>query len=110
MKSEFADYIVENLSDLDGDIYSKRMFGGFGIYHNDKMFALVFNSELFLKTEKSSVSKFTDLGLKPFTYQRQGKEVALSYYQAPVSALDDSETLIEWAKLSIAIAEMEPDK
>jgi len=103
MKTDFVDYVIGNLSDLDDEVYAKRMFGGFGIFYNDKMFALIFRNELFLKTDKSSVTKFTNLGLKPFKYQRQGKEVALSYYQVPAFVLDDSEILTEWSKLSIAI-------
>ena len=104
LKSDFVDYIIDNLSDLDGHIYSKRMFGGFGIYHNDVMFGLISNDEFFLKVNDKSVSKFTALDLKPFTYERQGKDVALSYYQAPATAIEDPEILVEWAKLSISTA------
>lgn len=86
------------------------MFGGFGIYCDEKMFGLVSDSELFLKTDKHNISKFTELDLKPFTYQRKGKHIALSYYQAPALAIEDPDILLEWAELSIAAANRDSNK
>ena len=47
----FADAIVSRLESL-GEVTTKGMFGGYGIYQAGKMFALATsNAELFLKTE-----------------------------------------------------------
>ena len=45
-RSEFVDYLVENLQSL-GVVRARAMFGGFGIYLNDLMFGLVADDELF---------------------------------------------------------------
>ena len=51
-----ADYLVSHLEPI-GSISSKKMFGGHGIFHEDKMFGMV-NSEgqAFLKVDVTSFS------------------------------------------------------
>ena len=41
---------------------------------------------------------FEGKGLPPFTYQRKGKGLSMSYYQAPPEAMDNSEVLCGWAQ------------
>jgi DNA transformation protein len=104
IKSEFTQYIVESLSTEIEDIRSKKMFGGYGIYADNLMFALVSNEELYLKVDSKNIDKFKELNLKPFTYTRKNKDIEMSYYQAPASAIEDPEILAEWASLSISAA------
>jgi DNA transformation protein and related proteins len=103
IKTEFADYIVESLSTLNGEIYSKRMFGGFGIFCNNQMFAIIANDELYFKTNETLSEEYKKQDLAPFTYMRKDKEISLSYFQAPESILDDQAALSSWAKRSIEI-------
>jgi len=49
---EFVDYIVEQLS-LCGKVTSRKMFGEFALYCDDKVVALICDDQLFVKpTEK----------------------------------------------------------
>ena len=97
ISSEFTDFIVEQLQELD-DVYSRRMFGGFGIFCNDVMFGLVADDVLYLKTNDQTKVRYEELGLGPFLYERAGKTVALkSYYEAPERLLDDREAMMDWA-------------
>jgi DNA transformation protein len=77
------------------------MFGGHGLYRNGKMFAIVVEGELFFKVTEATRADFEERGLQPFTYDRKGKRVALSYYQAPPECLDDSRPMVDWAKKSL---------
>ena len=43
-------------------------------------------------------------GLEAFTYQKNGKTMHISYYQAPEEALEDSEIMSTWANKSYAVA------
>ncbi|QAB15298.1 TfoX/Sxy family protein [Hydrogenovibrio thermophilus] len=83
---------------LFGAIEAKRMFGGYGLYHQGVMFGLVSGNELFLKTDDESAQTFIEQGLLPFEYSRDGGRVQLSYYAAPEVIFDDPEEAKEWAE------------
>lgn len=95
--NEFLAYILELLAPL-GQPIGRRMFGGYGIFNQGLMFAIVVNEQLYFKTDVHNLMEYVSRGLPPFTYQRRGKNVSLSYYQAPDEILDDSEALLPWAQ------------
>jgi len=93
----FLDAVFEHF----GPIRSHRMFGGYGIYHNDLMFALVADDELYLKVDTDSVVKFEELGLAPFEYSmKDGRVSTMSYCRAPEGIFDDPEQATYWANLA----------
>lgn len=94
--SEFVDYLAEVFESF-GEIRSRRMFGGFGIYHEELMFGLVAGDVLYLKADDRSAPSFTERGLAAFEYRKQGRQMRLSYYQAPEEIFDDSEAARLWA-------------
>lgn len=101
--SEFVAYLLELLENF-GDVDAKRMFGGFGIYRDGLMFGLVNNDTFFLKADDLNRPRFEELELPPFTYIRQGKPCALSFFQAPPDALEDPSAMLEWAAGAFAAA------
>ena len=101
--SEFVEYLAEVFQDF-GAIRSRRMFGGYGIYHDDLMFGLVADDVLYLKVDSESVRRFEDKGLEPFEYVKNGKRMKMSYHMAPESIFDDSDVAREWAQLAFAAA------
>ena len=100
---EFCDYVV-GLCQLIGPVYSKRMFGGFGVFLDDLMFGLINDNVFYLKVDLDSRKEFEDLDLLPFSYQRQGKEMSLGYLQAPEEALESSELMMLWANKGFGAA------
>ena len=96
-KTEFVEYLLELLEPF-GPVKAKAMFGGFGIYRRDLMFALVADDTLYLKADQKSRSEFESRGLSPFVYKMKGKEFSMSYYKAPDEALEDPEEMAQWAK------------
>lgn len=92
---------IESLYDVFirfGTIATRRMFGGYGIYYKSLMFGLVVDETLYLKTDKTTIQLFTDRELEPFSYERKGQTVLLSYYRAPDEIFDDPETAAIWAE------------
>lgn len=79
-------------------VRAKRMFGGYGLFRDDLMFALISDDELFLKADKVSDVYFDKLGLEPFVYHKQGKPVRLSFRQAPAELFDEEDVAREWAQ------------
>lgn len=100
---EFAAYTVDNLQGL-GPVYSKGMFGGFGVFLDGLMFGLIADNDLYLKVDKENKAEFEELGLQPFTYEKQGKPMNLSYYQAPEECMENSELLVIWGNSGFGAA------
>ncbi len=102
--SQFTQFLVEVFENF-GEITTRKMFGGYGIYHQGIMFGLVADDVLYLKTDKSSEGLFIDEGLKPFEYDKGEKVVKMSYYQAPDVIYDDRQAAANWAKLAFQTAQ-----
>ena len=106
---EFLDYLLELLDGLPA-LRTRAMFGGYGIYSEDRMFGLVADDELFLKTDDSNRDEFIAAGCTPFIYRKQGQDMPMSYYSVPADALDDADTMLYWARLAVAAALRKPLK
>lgn len=94
--SEYTEFLNEVFRKF-GTIHARKMFGGYGIYHQELMFALVSDDELYLKVDKQSKPRFEAAGLTPFTYEKNGKPYSMSYYQAPEEIFDDPLMAQDWA-------------
>ncbi len=102
-EQEFVSYLVDMMQ-LMGPVYSKRMFGGHGIFLEGLMFALVADGTLYFKVDKENENDFIEKGLEAFTYGKKGKLVKMSYCQAPEEALEDSEVMNEWGNRAYGAA------
>jgi DNA transformation protein len=89
------DYLYE-VFDAFGPIRARRMFGGWGIYHDGLMFGLYAAGRLYLKTDAQNVAKFEAAGSEPFTYMQRDKVVRLSYWSAPETVLDERDQARLW--------------
>ncbi|MDF1692011.1 MAG: TfoX/Sxy family protein [Zhongshania sp.] len=102
-ESAFIQFLLEQLQWM-GPVTARRMFGGWGLFLEGLMFALVLDNTLYLKADAESRGDFDALGLQPFSYERGGRGIALSYFQPPEEALDDVELLLTWANGAYAAA------
>lgn len=79
-----------------GDITSKRMFGGNGIFHEGKMFGIVDSTgKCFLKVD--------DTNRADFEAEDSEKHNRMPYYAIPREVIADSSKLIKWSEKSIQI-------
>lgn len=101
--SEFVEYLHE-VFERFGPITARRMFGGYGIYHNGLMFALVSDDTLYLKADAENASHFEKAGLGKFEYAKDGKIMRISYYLAPAEILEDRDEAALWARRSYEAA------
>ena len=83
-----------------GRVSARRMFGGFGIYHEERMFALVSGGRLYLKTDEGNRAQFDARQLAPFEYMRQGQLTPTSYVEAAAEIYEDREEAARWARLA----------
>ena len=101
--SEFVEYLEEVFQEF-GAVRSRRMFGGYGIYHDDLMFGLVADDVLYLKADDQSAKLFEEKDLAPFEYVKNGKSMRMSYFMAPETIFDDPDVAKEWAQVAYSAA------
>lgn len=101
-KNGFVDYIMDLLSNY-GNITKRYMFGGCSLYLNKKIFAIIIDDELYFKADKTTAEEFKALGSRSFTYQRDGKTIAMSYWYVPAEIIEDQELLKAWFNKSINV-------
>ena len=91
-----SERLVRKLSVL-GDVSSRKMFGGYGIFECDAMFALITSEgKIHFKVDHSNRKRFEDAGS-----EKHGK---MPYFTVPEHVLKNEQKLHEWAKVSMAIA------
>lgn len=89
-----AKLFLEKLSSLEG-ITSKKMFGGHGFFHENKMFGMVDSSgNVALKVDEKLEQEYLSMGCN-----KHGK---MPYY-ALTDHLFQSSELLTWVQKSIAI-------
>jgi DNA transformation protein len=101
--TEFTDFLGEVFRQF-GAVHARKMFGGYGLYHDGVMFGLVADEMLYLKADASISHYFEARNLGQFEYKRDGKIVKLSYYLAPDEIFDDAEDAAIWAHRSFQVA------
>ena len=102
-RDPFVDHVLDLLQPF-GAVSARAMFGGYGLYREGVMFALIADSVLYVKADDENRGNFEAEGLEKFSYTKQGKTFAMSYYTVPEAAMDDSEALARWAEEGLAAA------
>jgi DNA transformation protein len=83
----------------------KKMFGGAGLYAGETMFAIAMEDMLYLKSDAGTAAEFEARGLPPFVWRdRTGREIEMSYRQAPEELWEDEDVAREWAEKALAAA------
>ena len=96
VSNEYLQFIMQKLDSL-GDVKSRSMFGGYGIFHEGLMFAVIADDTLYFKVNESNRDIYEQDGSKPFPH-------GISYWEAPAELLEEDSKLCEWANISIKIA------
>jgi DNA transformation protein len=103
VESDFVATVLDLLS-CWGGVSARRMFGGYGLYRQGLMFALVADDVLYMKVDDQNRPAFQAAGMGPFTYDGKSKTVTLPYWEAPSELFDDGDAMIAWAKDAFAAA------
>ncbi len=93
---EVAETLVEELTPL-GDITSKKMFGGVGIFGEANMFVIVDSQgTVYLKADAAMAEEFEAAG-----GEKHGR---MPYWSIPEKVLADPDALLDWARRSMGLA------
>lgn len=100
----FVEHCRELLAAL-GPVRVRRMFGGHGLYVDERFVALVIDNRLYLKADEHCRGAFETAGSQPFSYERaDGQRTVLGYWLAPDEAMDAPALMQPWARLALGAA------
>jgi len=80
------------------------MFSGHGLYLDGLFIGIIADETLYLKADELSQPAFQAAGMAPFTYSSRGRQVALSFWEAPADVIEDPQELWRWATEAVRAA------
>lgn len=98
----FRAFVLDQLAGVKS-VLTRAMFGGVGLYASDVFFGILAADTLYLKVDDSNRGQYEVEGMRVFQPYAD-KPSTMSYYQVPVSVLEDAEELTAWARASIRVA------
>lgn len=105
---DFQEYLVHDVLGHIQDISSKKMFGGFGLYYQNRIFAIITSDdEVCFKATGELAEEYAALGAKQFIYtgHKNKKPTAMPYWSVPETVLEDREQIEDWVVRSAALSE-----
>ena len=93
-RDTYIEFLQEQFSTL-GAVTARAMFGGYCLYCDFTVFALVAGGALYLKADDAHRDRFIARGLKAFKPFADRDEV-MSYYEAPPEIFEDSDAMRLW--------------
>lgn len=100
---DFAAYCTELLAP-SGEVRSRRMFGGYGLYLDDVFVAIIVRDALYLKADDQSRPRFEAAGGRRFEYTRQGQLQGTHFWSPPAEAMDSPALMRPWVQLALQAA------
>ena len=107
MSDDFLAYLHELFADF-GEISTRAMFGGHGVYHAGTIIGIVIDEGLYLKVDAQTRPAFEAAGCAPYVYTGQQAPITMSYWSVPEEALDSPQAMLPWARLAYAAALRKP--
>lgn len=100
VNNDYIQFVLDQLDGL-GELKSRKMFGGAGVYCDGFIFALIAEDELYFKTDESNAGDYLNSGMERFV-PFDGH--AMNYHRVPPRLLDDPESLKKWALKSLDVS------
>lgn len=97
----FVRQILDGLAAL-GEVTSRPLFGGHGLYWRGTIFAIAYAGRLYFKVDEGTKGDYQARNLGPL--RPNERQTLKSYYEVPPDVLADREVLISWAGEAIRAA------
>ncbi|MCW8335064.1 TfoX/Sxy family DNA transformation protein [Vibrio paucivorans] len=92
-----------------GRVKSRSMFGGFGIFVDETMFALVVNDKLHIRADDSAAKKYKGQGYEPYVYKKRGFPVVTKYFALPDDWQANPKATLDEAIAALKAAKVEKE-
>ena len=103
VKSELASYVEEQLAFL-GRISTKSIFGGIGIFVDERLLGIVMEDKLYLHTDASNLRAYQDRGMPQFKPYPNAFDLTTDHHQVPEDVLADPTQLKGWGERALTAA------
>ena len=100
-RNRYLEFVIEWLAPL-GAITSRSMMGGFVLYCDGAVFALIAANTLYLKVDDLTRPRFEALGLGPFRPFADRPET-MQYYPPPAEFFEDPGAMAEWGRDAVEV-------
>lgn len=97
--NEFVLFVLEQMAGA-GQVRSRRMFGGYGIYLDEHFVAIIVDDKLYLKANEGTRQEFESRNLERLVFKMRDKQVEAMYFEAPAEVFDDPDEMDYWARLA----------
>jgi DNA transformation protein and related proteins len=102
---DYLQYVLEQLARL-GHVSSRRMFGGVGLYHEERIFGLIARDTLYFKVNDSNRRDYEARGMDRFRPYSDKPQLSMTYFEVPADTLEDADECLVWARKSVAVAKV----
>jgi DNA transformation protein len=109
VSSDFLAYVLEQLAAL-GEVSSRRMFGGAGLYGGEFFFGIIADDVLYLRVDDGNRADYESRGMAPFRPYADRPQVSMSYFEVPAEVLENAPELARWAQRSVGVARRAPGR
>jgi DNA transformation protein len=103
VKSSLANYVTEQLSFL-GRISNRSIFGGIGIFIDERLLGIVIDDQLFLHTGKSNLDDYAARGMEQFKPYPNAFNLTTDHHRVPAEIIEDAEQLKQWGQRALQAA------
>ena len=103
VRDSYREYVLEQLGRVR-PVTWRKMFGGVGVYADDRFFALLDNDTLYFKTGATNRADFEGRGMPPFQPFGPGTK-PMDYHELPGDVLENVAELPEWIAKAVAVTE-----
>lgn len=103
VQAQYLAYVLEQLAGLSA-VRPNRMFGGIGLYSDGLFFGLIDDDTLYFKTSDANIEAYRSRGMPKFMPFPDKTGSVMGYHQVPADIIEDAESLVEWARRSVAVA------
>lgn len=103
VKSSLASYVAEQLAPL-GRISSRAIFGGVGVFIDDRLLGIVMGEKLYLHTDKSNLDDYVARGMLQFKPYPNAFDLTTDHHEVPQEVVNDPEQLKIWGERALNAA------
>jgi DNA transformation protein len=103
VQAQYLAYVLEQLAALPA-VRPNRMFGGIGLYSEGLFFGLIDDDTLYFKTSDANIEAYRARHMPKFMPFPDKTGAVMGYHQVPADVIEDAESLVAWARQSVAVA------
>ena len=100
----FLEHICYDMFEERDNITFRPMMGGFTLYKDGKVFAIINDEKFYFKGDKDTEEWYLKNGAKKFWYIRKGKKQYMNYFLVPEDILEDRNFFQEWVDVALTVA------